>query len=545
MALHVPKVPNYVSMLKEGTRHFEGLEEAVFRNIEACVAIAKNTRSTYGPGGQNKIVINHIGKQFVTNDAVTILRELEVQHPAAKMLILATQQQEQEAGDGTNIVFRLAGALLDNARDLLKMGLSVAQIIEGYEMASKKALEFLDEIVVKEVKNCRDKSEVAPLIKTSIMSKQIDISQFLSDLIASACISIMPDDGDFNVDNVRVLKVLGSGVDSSSLVKGMVFRRDVEGDVKEVNQSKIAIYSCPLEALQTETKGTVLLHTAEELKQFSEGEENQMEKLLTSIANSGVKVIVSGGKISELALHYANKLGIMLVRLVSKFDVRRLCKSTGATPLPTLTVPTADGLGFIDHVKIDEIADTNVVVFERGGKDGVMVTLVLRGSTDNILDDTERAVDDSVNTYKALTRSNKVVAGAGACEIELARRLLSYADTIPGLEQYAIREFARSFEIIVKALSENAGEKATEIIADLYARHQAGEINAGFVTLPKKDPSICDAVKAEVLDLYNTKRWAIRFASNAACTVLRVDQIIMSRPAGGPKPRDPRAADED
>nr|VZI39927.1 unnamed protein product [Spirometra erinaceieuropaei] len=514
MALHVPKVPNYVSMLKEGTRHFEGLEEAVFRNIEACVAIAKTTR-----------------KQFVTNDAATILRELEVQHPAAKMLILATQQQEQEAGDGTNIVFQLAGALLDNARDLLKMGLSVAQIIE--------------EIVVKEVKNCRDKSEVAPLIKTSIMSKQIDISQFLSDLIASACISIMPDDGDFNVDNVRVLKVLGSGVDSSSLVKGMVFRRDVEGDVKEVNQSKIAIYSCPLEALQTETKGTVLLHTAEELKQFSEGEENQMEKLLTSIANSGVKVIVSGGKISELALHYANKLGIMLVRLVSKFDVRRLCKSTGATPLPTLTVPTADELGFIDHVKIDEIADTNVVVFERGGKDGVMVTLVLRGSTDNILDDTERAVDDGVNTYKALTRSNKVVAGAGACEIELARRLLSYADTIPGLEQYAIREFARSFEIIVKALSENAGEKATEIIADLYARHQAGEINAGFVTLPKKDPSICDAVKAEVLDLYNTKRWAIRFASNAACTVLRVDQIIMSRPAGGPKPRDPRAADED
>lgn len=545
MALHVPNVQNYVSMLKEGTRHFEGLEEAVYRNIEACVSIAKTTRSTYGPCGQNKIVINHIGKQFVTNDAATILRELEVQHPAAKMLILATQQQEQEAGDGTNLVFQLAGALLDNARDLLKMGLSVSQIVEGYEMAGKKALQYLDDIVVKEISDLKDISEVAPVIKTSLMSKQLDISEFLSHLIASACISIMPDDGNFNVDNVRVLKILGSGVTSSTMVEGMVFRRDVEGDVHSVTQSKIAIYSCPLEALQTETKGTVLLHTADELKEFSKGEENQMEKIINSIADAGVKVIVSGGKIGELALHYANKRGLMLVRLVSKFDVRRLCQATGATVLPTLTVPSSEELGFIEQVRTDEIADTNVVIFEQGSSKKPMVTLVIRGSTDNIMDDIERAVDDGVNTYKALTRCKKVVAGAGACEIELARNLLSLADTIPGLEQYAVREYAHAYEIVPKALAENAGEKATEIIAQLYANHQAGQIHSGFVTSEKLNPSICDAKAANVLDLHGAKYWAIRFATSAACTVLRVDQIIMARPAGGPKPRDPRAPDED
>ncbi|KAM7542847.1 hypothetical protein Aperf_G00000003218 [Anoplocephala perfoliata] len=545
MALHVPRVQNYVSMLKEGTRHYDGLEEAVSRNIEACVAIAKTTRSTYGPSGQNKIVINHIGKQLVTNDAATILRELEVQHPAAKMLVLATQQQEQEAGDGTNLVFQLAGALLDNARDLITMGLSVSQVVDGYEMAGKKALKYLDDIVLKEIGDLKNISDVAPVIKTSLMSKQLNISEFLSQLIASACISAVPEDGSFNVDNIRVLKILGSGVTSSTMVQGMVFKRDVEGDVQTVSQSKIAIYSCPLEALQTETKGTVLLHSAEELMEFSKGEENQMEKIISGIADADVKVVVSGGKINELALHYANKRGIMLVRLSSKFDVRRLCQVTGATVLPTLSIPTAEELGYIERVRTDEIADTNVVIFEQASSKKPMVTLVVRGSTDNIMDDIERAIDDGVNTYKALTRSKKVVAGAGACEIEIARNLLSFADTIPGLEQYAVREYAHAFEIIPKALAENAGEKPTEIIAQLYANHQAGQIYSGFVTTEKLDATISDAKEANILDLHGAKYWAIRFATTAACAVLRVDQIIMSRPAGGPKPRDPRAPDED
>ncbi len=157
-----------------------------------------------------------------------------------------------------------------------------------------------------------------------------------------------------------------------------------------------------------------------------------------------------------------------------------------------------------------------------------MVTLVLRGSTDNIMDDVERAVDDGVNTYKALTRCKKVVAGGGACEIELARRLLAFADTIPGLEQYAVREYARAYEVVLKALSENAGEKATEVIAQLHANHQAGQVNCGFITTAKNDPTVCDAVEANVLDLHGAKRWAIRFATNAACTVLRVDQVGFS-----------------
>ncbi|CAH8461902.1 unnamed protein product [Dicrocoelium dendriticum] len=480
MALHVPKAPGFMSMLKEGARYFEGLEEAVFRNIEACLALSKTTRTTFGPAGQNKIIINHIGRQFVTNDAATILKELEVAHPAAKIMVMASQQQEQEAGDGTNFVFQLSGALLEQARDLIRMGLSVTQVTEGYEIARNKALEILDDLVVGSVSDLRDFESVKKVVKTSVMSKQLELAEFLSDLITKACISILPQKSHFNVDSVRVLKVLGSGVNSSHLVRGMVFVRESEGEVKEVHNCKIAIFSCPVDSLQTETKGTVLLTSAEELTQFSKGEEDIMEKHIQGIADTGAKVIVSGGKVGELALHYANKFGLMVVRLSSKFDVRRLCQATGATALPRLTVPTAEELGYVTHVRTDEIANARVVIFEQDAHEGSVVTILVRGSTDNIMDDVERAVDDGVNTFKCLTRSPKLVAGAGAVEIELARRLLAFADTLTSLDQYAVREFARAFEVTVRALAENAGEK-----------------------------------------------------------------IIMARPAGGPKPRQPGAPDED
>ncbi|VDP90405.1 unnamed protein product [Echinostoma caproni] len=541
MAMHVPKAPGLMSMLKDGARYFEGLEEAVFRNIEACLALSKTTRTTLGPAGQNKIVINHIGKQFITNDAATILKELEVAHPAAKLLVMASQQQEQEAGDGTNIVFQLAGSLLEQARDLLRMGLSVAQVTEGYELGREKAMEILDDLVVESVSDLRNHDSVRRVIKTSIMSKQVELADFLSDLITKACISILPQKSHFNVDNVRVLKVLGAGVSSSKIVRGMVFRRETEGEVKEAKDCKIAIFSCPIDTLQTETKGTVLLTTADELTQFSKGEENLMEKHMRAIADAGVRVVVSGGKVGELALHYANKLGLMVVRLSSKFDIRRLCQATGAVALPRLTTPSPEELGHVAHVRTDEVADASVVIFEQGS----VVTILVRGSTENIMDDVERAIDDGVNTFKCLTRSPKLVAGAGATEIELARRLLAYADTLTGLEQYSVREFARAFEVVVRALAENAGEKATEIIAMLYAKHLSGQVHTGLITKPGGEVEVNDAVKFEILDIHMVKRWAIRFATDAACTVLRVDQIIMARPAGGPKPRQPGAPDED
>uniref|UniRef100_A0A8C2ABH3 T-complex protein 1 subunit theta n=1 Tax=Cyprinus carpio TaxID=7962 RepID=A0A8C2ABH3_CYPCA len=475
MALHVPKAPGFAQMLKDGAKHYSGLEEAVFRNIQACKELAQTTRTAYGPNGMNKMVINHLEKLFVTNDAATILRELEVQHPAAKMIVMASHMQEQEVGDGTNFVLVFAGALLELAEELLRMGLSVSEVI-----------------------------------------------------------SIFPESGNFNVDNVRVCKILGCGLNSSMMLHGMVFKKETEGDITSVKDAKIAVFSCPFDGMVTETKGTVLIKNAEELMNFSKGEEDLMEAQVKSIADSGANVIVTGGKVADMALHYANKYKLMVVRLNSKWDLRRLCKTVGATALPRLTPPTPEEMGHCDSVYLSEVGDTQVVVFKHDKEDGAISTLVIRGSTDNLMDDIERAIDDGVNSFKVLVRDARLCPGAGATEIELAKHITSYGESCPGLEQYAIKKYAEAFEVLPRALAENSGVKGNELISKLYAAHHEGNKNAGF-DIEGEGPAVRDVMEAGILDPYLVKHWGIKLATNAAITVLRVDQIIMAKPAGGPK----------
>lgn len=543
MALHVPKPPGVAQMMKEGSRYFQGLEEAVYRNISACKEFAQTVRTAYGPNGMNKMVINHIEKLFVTSDAATIIRELEVEHPAAKLMILASQMQEQEIGDGTNFVIIFCGALLEAAEDLLRMGLTPAEVSEGYELALQKALEILPSLVCHEIKNYKDEKEVVKGMKTSIMSKQYGQEDFLTQLIVKACISILPEKTTFNVDNVRVCKILGSGLSSSEVVNGMVFKRYVEGDVTKKTKAKIVVYTGPVDISQTETKGTVLIKSAQELKDFSRGEECLLETQIKAIADAGANVVISGGKFGDMALHYMNKYQLMAVRLQSKFDVRRICKAVGATALPRMTAPNAEEMGYADSVFVDEVGDTSVIVFRLEGKDSKIATIVIRGSTDNYMDDIERAIDDGVNTFKAITRDGRFVPGAGATEIELARQVSSFADTRPGLDQYAIKRFANALEVFPKTLAENTGVHANEIITKLYAAHEEGKKNVGFDI--EGENAVIDAVEKNILDLYVTKYWGLKYAVNAACTILKVDQIIMAKRAGGPKGKPPGGNDDD
>lgn len=544
MAMHVPKAPGFAQMLKDGAKHYSGLEEAVYRNIDACKELAATTRSAFGPLGQSKMVINHIEKLFVTNDAATILRELEVQHPAAKMIVMACQQQEQEVGDGTNFVMIFAGALLESAEMLIRMGLSVTEVTEGYEQALKKALDILPGLVSGEQKNLRDKEGVAKAIRTSVMSKQYGNEDFLANVIADACMSVLTKKLAFNVDNVRVSKILGAGVHQTDVIQGMVFKRAVEGELTKAEKCKIAVYSCPLDILQTETKGTIIIKTGEELMNFSKGEENQVEEQIKAIAESGCTVVVSGGKVGELAQHFCNKYKLLVVRLMSKWDLRRLCRSVGATPLPRITPPTADEAGYCDKVYVDEIGETAVIVFKQDSEESAVSTIVIRGSTDNVMDDIERAIDDGVNTFKALTKDSRMVPGAGATELELAKQISSYGESCPGLEQYSIVKFAEALEVVPKALAENAGARGTEVLSKLYAAHQEGKKSVG-VDVESVPVGVRDALEANIQDLYINKFWGMKYATVAACTVLKVDQIIMAKAAGGPKAKENKDWDED
>jgi len=260
----------------------------------------------------------------------------------------------------------------------------------------------------------------------------------------------------------------------------------------------------------------------------------------------GVNVVAAGGKIGDLALHYLNKYKIMGVRIQSKWDLRRLCKTVGATILPKLAPPTKEECGYCDKVFLDEIGESPVVIFRQDGSESKITTIVIRGSTENYMDDIERAVDDAVNTFKGMTKDARFVAGAGGCEVELSRRMETFGQQHPGLEQYAIKKFAEALRIFPKVLADNCGASGNETLSNLLAAHQEGKTNTGF-DCETEGATILDAVESNILDLYLTKHWAIKYATSAACQILRVDQIIMSKRAGGPKPRGmgPQDPDDD
>jgi len=534
MAFHVPRT-GMQTMMKKGTRYLEGKEEVVYDSISTIKELGDTVKTAYGPYGMNKIVQNHIEKIFLTSDAATMIRELEIKHPAAKMVVMAAHQQEEEAGDGTNGVVILTAAILAEAEYLLRMGLAVPEVVSGLNVALEHARQQLETLSVHNVAldKLRDIDAVAYAIKSSLMSKQYGAEEFIAKLVATACVNTLPKDAiRFNVDDIRVCKILGSTLENSRIIPGMVFKRYVDSEIKNVKDAKVVMFNCPLDNLQTETKGTVLLKDAQELKDFTKSEENMLKNAVQSIKDSGAQVVVCGGKISDLGLDYANQFGLMVVRLTSKWDMRRLAKSIGATVLPRLAPPTPDEMGFCDNVKVEEIGDTRIVSFQRDTSR--LSTIVLRSGTNNVLEDLERAVDDAVNNFKLLTKDKRLVPGAGAVEVELSQRLAKKAEQCPGMEQYGINCLAKAYESIPRQLAENSGQDPSKVISKLLAAHSASEGETIGINVDN-DGELIDAAEAGILDHILIKDWQVRLAVTTAITILRVNQIIMAKTAGGPK----------
>eukprot|EP00918_Siedleckia_nematoides_P006683 GHVU01014584.1.p1 GENE.GHVU01014584.1~~GHVU01014584.1.p1 ORF type:complete len:559 (+),score=71.71 GHVU01014584.1:32-1678(+) len=548
MSLRMPKA-DHMPLFKSGYTFSSGIEEAVLRNIQAVNELTDLVRTSFGPQGRNKMVINHLDKLFVTSDAATIIRELEVIHPAAKVLVMASHQQEAEMGDRTNLVMMLAGELLKKAEGLLAIGLHPSDIVLGYELARDRAEQELEKLACQTLPSPLTKESLAIALRAPLASKQYGHEALLASLISEACLSVMPSDPSFfNVDNVRVVKILGSGLSSSKVVKGMVFGREPEGAIKQAKKAKVAVYTCGIDISQTETKGTVLLKNSEELLSFSRGEEIQMEKIFQEIALSGVTVIVAGSSVGELALHYLNRFNIAVIKVLSKFDLRRLCRVVGATPLARLGAPTAEEAGHVDVFETIEVGGDRVTVFRQEEETRTRTsTIVLRGATTNVLDDVERAIDDGVNVIKGLIKDGRLCPGAGATEIELSRRLTEFAEQTAGLSFHSIKKFAEALEVIPRTLAENAGLDSTEVITRLHAAHQSDEANGRYigVDIECEDNGLKDTRPDQILDLLAGTSWALRYGSEAAISILRVDSIIMSKSAGIAPPKQNPNWDED
>ena len=532
-------------MLKDGHKTFEGVQGAVLKNIEAAHGLAGMVRTSLGPNGMNKLVVNHLEKIIVTSDCATIVRELEVQHPAAKILCMAAEMQEQEYGDNTNFCLSFAGELLKLAEDLLRNGLHTAEIVSGYKRAYDKALEILPSLVVKKVENVRDEAEVGAAIKAVMATKVNGYEDLLTELVVKTCLTTLSPTAKnpkLNIDSVRIAKLPGGTIDKSSFVKGMVILRDAEGIVKSAKDAKVQVLGCGLESTATEAKGTVLIKNAEELLTYNRSEERKMEEVVEGIAASGINVVIAHGSISEMAQHFCDKFGLMVVKCQSKFDLRRICLATGATACVRMGPCTPEEMGFCSSIEVREIAGRKLIILDQKlDEDTSVSTLVIRASTTNVLNDVERAVDDGVNAVKTIFTDPRLLPGAGAVELELAKRLKAYADEVQGLDQYAIRKFAEAFDVVPRTLAENCGCDPTSSMHALHLSHAAPNSETmGFNILTNKPG---DAVAAGVYDVYATKINALRLAVDSALTVLRVDQIVMSKPAGGPKPRAPGPMD--
>merc|ERR1719343_762783 len=514
--------------------------------------------SSLGPQGRNKLVVNHLGKMIVTSDCASILKEIEVEHPAAKLLELAVQQQEKECGDGTNLTLTFAGQLLTSTLDLMKnMGWKhKTDIMEGFHLASTKLLNHLlvaekdgenGGCVVSTLPHPASSPEALRELKEKVLkpvlgSKQYGSEDILSDLIVQACQIVLNDKDTSTVlqpSSIRTVKILGGNIRQSACVQGFVAQRGVETTrTASEKNAKIVVYASGVEASSTEAKGTVLMKTAEDLKNYNRTEEKKMEEIIQGIAQSGVKVIVTGGTISDMALHFIEKYELIALKLSSKWELRRLCQATGATALVRLGAPTAEEMGTATTTQ-KIVGGRTVTVFENDvdGKSKI-ATLVLRASTSSVLNDLDRAVEDGVHAVQMACKDGRIVYGGGACEMECAVRLDRLADQHPGLEQYAIRAFAKSLECVGQTLAENAGWDAVQVLSDMRAAHVNGNNDVGVdlenhpgSTSMKTSSSASDGV----YDLMHVKRSALKLAIEAATTILKVDQIIMSKRAGGPK----------
>lgn len=536
MSLKLPSAPN-AGLFKQGYLLYLASDGAILRNIEAVREITSVVLTSMGPTGRNKIVVNKHDRTFITNDAATILSELEVVHPAVKILVMALKQQEFEVGDNTNLVLVFAGELLTISEKLLTLGLSVPEIVLGFKLAHKFVQETLPKLVVALVDNVSSESELMKVVRPVVAAKQYGLEDIIAPLVVQAVQIVLnpKNPRSFNIDGVRVVKIMGAGLSLSEVVRGMVFPREPEGAVKTAKSSKVAVYTCPIDISTTETKGTVLLHNAQEMLDFSKGEEHQLDEMCKEILQSGVGVVIAGSSVGELALHYFDKYGILVLRVPSKFDVRRVCQVCGATPLPRLGAPLPEEAGEVDVVESREIGGDRVTIFRQEKSTSRTATIVLRGATQNALDDVERAVDDGVNAIKGLVKDGRLLPGAGAVEIELARLVAQHGERTPGLAQIAIKHYAKAFEVVPRVLAETSGLDAADAVSRLYAAHLADNEAAIAMGVDVGGDEPVDVRTEGIYDLLATKQSAIDFATEAATTILLIDQIIMAKRAGGPQ----------
>ena len=501
-------------------------EDAQENNIAACKTVAKAVRTTLGPKGMDKMMVDSVGDLVVTNDGVTILEEMDIQHPAAKMMVEVAQTQEEEVGDGTTTAVVLAGELLKQAEDLLDQEIHPTVITRGYRMARQKSTEVLDDIS-QEV-DLNDKDTLQKVAMTSMTGKSAEASRdYLADIAVKAVRQVAEEKSDhilIDKDMVKVEKKEGGTIDETELVQGVILDKEkVHGGMPStVEDAKIALLNSPIEVKETETDAEINISDPSQMKNFVEQEEEQLKEMVEALDQAGANVVLCQKGIDDMAQHYLAKKDIFAIRRVSTSDLDNLSKATGANVVTNITDIEEDDLGNAGNVS-ERVIGGDSMTFINDCPEAKSVSILIRGGTEHVVDEIERAMEDAIGGVSSALRNGRVVGGGGATEVELAQELRDYADSVGGREQLAINAFADSLEVIPRTLAENAGFDPIDTLVDLRNKHDDGEVWAGLDVSSGKSEALFDK---GVVEPKQTKTQAVQSASESAEMILRIDDVI-------------------
>ncbi len=529
-----------IFILPEGTQRSTG-RNAQRTNIMAAKLVAETVRTTLGPKGMDKMIVDSLGDVTVTNDGVTILEEMQIEHPSAKMIVEVAKTQEDEVGDGTTTAVVIAGELLKNAEDLLDKEVHPTIIARGYRLAEAKAQEILNEMAENIDEN--DESTLRKIAETAMTGKGAEnAKERLSEIAVKAVKRVLEKENGKNIidtENVKLEKKVGASVLDSELIEGIVLDKERvhSGMPRQVKNAKIALIDSAVEIKSTEIDAKIQITDPNQMQAFIDMEEKMLRDKVEKIAKSGANVVVCQKGIDDIAQHFLSKKGIYAVRRAKESDMKALSRATGGkvvTNLDDLSPEDLGKAGVVEEVKVGDEQMTYV----KDCKNPKSVTILIRGGTEHVVDEVKRAMEDAIGDVSAALKVGKIVAGAGAPEIELAKQLRKYAESLSGREQLAVQAFADAVEVIPRTLAENAGIDPIDILTELKAAHDKKQKWAGIDVFKAK---VVDAWKQGVIEPLKIKTQAISSAAEVAVMILRIDDVIAGsgKSDGGMPPMPP------
>jgi len=525
-----------VVILREGTRENKG-REAQKNNLTAAKLVAEVVKSSLGPRGMDKMLVDSLGDVTITNDGATILKEIDVQHPAAKMVVEVAKSVDNEVGDGTTSSVIFTGSLLEKAEELIDKNVHPSVIVDGYTAASIEALQILDKIAIKVKTDDRDL--LAKIANTSMYSKLVsEDSPVLSKIVVDATQMIAESNEKtktlkVDLDNIKVEKKAGGSMQETSLIKGIVLDKEVvhSGMPKRIEKAKIALINSPLEIEKTEMSAEIRISDPQQMQMFLEEENNMLKSMVEKVKSSGANVLLCQKGIDDLAQHYLAKDGILAVRRVKESDMLKLTKATGARLVNNIDDLTSKDLGSADVVEERKV-ETDKWVFIEGCKNPKAVTILVRGGSQRVVDEADRSLHDALMVMKDVLEKPFIVAGGGSPEAYIATHIRNWSSSLEGREQLAVIKFAEALETIPISLATNAGMDPIDTMAELRAKQNKG---LKWTGVNVRSTTVADMFKQNILEPVVIKEQIIKSATEAACMLLRIDDVIASsKSKGGP-----------